>query len=85
MVGNSEETIRMRAYLIWEREGRPHGRDIDHWLQAQVELLREPVTVTAADVAPAKPARARSNGGSKAPAAKSTRPRSGRSTRGKST
>ena len=27
------------AYLIWEKEGRPHGRDIEHWMQAET-LLR---------------------------------------------
>ena len=37
----SELTIRERAYQIWEREGRPHGRDFEHWVQAQVELVAE--------------------------------------------
>jgi hypothetical protein len=26
------------AYLIWEQEGRPHGRDVVHWLQAEVHI-----------------------------------------------
>lgn len=30
--------IAARAYHIWEREGRPHGRDLDHWLAAEREL-----------------------------------------------
>ena len=29
-----------RAYAIWEREGRPHGRDLDHWLAAEREIAR---------------------------------------------
>ena len=29
-----EERIRTRAYELWEAEGRPDGREIDHWLQA---------------------------------------------------
>ncbi len=29
-----EDRIRRRAYEIWEREGRPHGEDMRHWLQA---------------------------------------------------
>jgi hypothetical protein len=41
MGGISEEAIRERAYDIWEREGRPAGRDFDHWVQAQVELAAE--------------------------------------------
>lgn len=43
MGGNSEEAIRKRAYHIWEREGRPQGRDFEHWVQAQVELTAEDV------------------------------------------
>ena len=27
-----------RAYAIWESEGRPHGRDTEHWLRAENEL-----------------------------------------------
>lgn len=34
-----QSCIRERAYLLWEREGRPDGRHIDHWLQAERELL----------------------------------------------
>jgi hypothetical protein len=41
MGGISDEVIRERAYHIWEREGRPHGREYDHWVQAQVELAAE--------------------------------------------
>ena len=41
MGGISDEAIRERAYLIWEREGRPHGRDFEHWVQAQVEISAE--------------------------------------------
>ena len=29
-----EGTVRTRAYLIWEAEGRPDGRALDHWLHA---------------------------------------------------
>ena len=41
MGGISDDNIRQRAYQIWEREGRPHGRDFEHWVQAQVELTAE--------------------------------------------
>ena len=34
---DSEQAIRERAYLIWEREGRPEGRADDHWRHATVE------------------------------------------------
>ena len=32
------ESISRRAYEIWEREGRPEGQDLRHWLQAEQEL-----------------------------------------------
>jgi hypothetical protein len=42
MVGGiSEKAIEERAYHIWQREGCPHGRDFEHWVQAQVELEAE--------------------------------------------
>jgi hypothetical protein len=36
-----EEPIRERAYAIWEEEGRPEGRHLDHWLRAAAEWLLE--------------------------------------------
>jgi hypothetical protein len=35
------DEISRRAREIWEREGRPEGRDMEHWLQAEAELHRE--------------------------------------------
>lgn len=36
-----EERIRERAYEIWERSGRPDGKSVEHWLQAQTEITTE--------------------------------------------
>jgi two-component system sensor kinase FixL len=36
-----EEAIRARAHAIWEREGRSHGRALDHWHQAEQEIAAE--------------------------------------------
>jgi hypothetical protein len=36
------EKIRQRAYEIWDREGRQHGRADDHWVQAERELGASP-------------------------------------------
>ena len=36
-----KEQIRARAYELWEREGRPHGRDRQHWEQAERELRNQ--------------------------------------------
>ncbi|WP_148151481.1 DUF2934 domain-containing protein [Rhizobiales bacterium] len=33
-----EQKIRERAYEIWDREGRPLGRELEHWMQAQREI-----------------------------------------------
>lgn len=33
-----EDTIRTRAHQIWENEGRPEGRDQEHWRTAEDEL-----------------------------------------------
>ncbi|WP_454849967.1 DUF2934 domain-containing protein [Rhizobium binxianense] len=32
-----DEWISKRAYALWEEQGRPQGRDRDHWLQALAE------------------------------------------------
>jgi hypothetical protein len=34
----STETIAERAYEIWNREGCPNGKDLEHWLSAENEL-----------------------------------------------
>jgi len=33
--------IEVRAYLIWERDGRPQGRHAEHWALAEKEILGE--------------------------------------------
>jgi hypothetical protein len=36
----SHEEVAVAAYYFWEREGRPQGRDKEHWQQAVAELRR---------------------------------------------
>jgi len=36
----SSDDIAFAAYCLWEQDGRPHGRDQEHWLRAE-NLLRE--------------------------------------------
>ena len=31
------KTIAERAYELWEKAGRPDGRDLEHWFQAETE------------------------------------------------
>jgi hypothetical protein len=38
---HEEDRIRARAYLIWERQGRPNGLAARHWQMAQEELALE--------------------------------------------
>ncbi|MGE5504905.1 MAG: DUF2934 domain-containing protein [Actinomycetota bacterium] len=40
--GTDLDRIRERAYFIWESRGRPHGRDLEHWLVAEMELAGTP-------------------------------------------
>ena len=60
MDGNQESRIRERAHVIWEREGRPQGREIAHWAMASEEIAAEAAkrTRAAAGAGEAKKARA---------------------------
>jgi DUF2934 family protein len=37
----TREEIAACAYRIYEREGRPHGKDTQHWLEAEAQLIAE--------------------------------------------
>ena len=41
MTPELEQRIRTRAYEIWEREGRPDGREHEQWLAACREIEGE--------------------------------------------
>ena len=62
--------IALRAYFIWEREGRPHGRDSEHWALAEAEILSESPVPEA--VAPVQKAAKKAPTGKKPAAAKKT-------------
>ncbi len=34
----TQDQIAQYAYYLWECEGRPAGRDLDYWLQAEAHL-----------------------------------------------
>lgn len=74
---NVERRIRDRAYSIWEEEGRPAGRDVEHWLRAAQEVAAEEGAPAAAEDAPAATPEAE--------APKPKRTRAPRSTTAKST
>lgn len=56
-----EEEIGLIAYQIWEKEGRPHGRDLEHWLKAEAIWLEHHAQETSSGqpepVQPAEPRR----------------------------
>lgn len=54
MTHPDESAIGERAHAIWEREGRPTGRDRDHWLQAAWELAGEEARAAAVNKPVAK-------------------------------
>ncbi|MGF6227632.1 hypothetical protein QFZ27_001587 [Inquilinus ginsengisoli] len=43
MIEDRSERIRQRAYIIWQREGRPEGREQEQWRQAEAEIEAEDV------------------------------------------
>jgi hypothetical protein len=53
--GAVDEAVRLkieqRAYEIWQREGSPHGCDVDHWLRAEAEITSSQCQAPAADAA----------------------------------
>ena len=38
---DQEGHVRKRAHAIWEKEGRPHGKEKEHWEKAVQELRNE--------------------------------------------
>lgn len=34
------ELIRQRAYEIWQAEGQPDGRALEHWCRAEAEAVQ---------------------------------------------
>jgi len=66
MTDELRKRIELRAYLIWESEGRPHGREKEHWHRAEAEIL---------GAKPAKkPAKGKADGKRKAGPAAKTKP-----------
>ena len=49
----TEEQIRERAYLIWEQEGRPEGKALEHYLRAK-QILEDKEAARVIEIA-AKP------------------------------
>jgi hypothetical protein len=61
--------VEQRAYEIWDREGRPHGKALEHWHQAVAEIAREEKKATKAKVTGAKKKTAKAKKAAAKPAA----------------
>ena len=46
--GTDSGVIAQRAYEIWQREGCPDGRAMEHWFRAETELAGEHARVATA-------------------------------------
>lgn len=62
------DKIAQTAYRIWDEEGRPEGRDLDHWLRAQAMLTASPPKA-------AKPAKPKAVAAAKPKAVTSAKPK----------
>lgn len=80
MTCEHHSTIALRAYDLWEQEGRPNGKDLEHWLRAEAELAPavaaalapEPAAELAPEPAPPRQTRTKA---SPAPRPAAKRPR----------
>lgn len=41
MSGKIDEAVAVRAYQLWEKAGKPEGRDEELWRLAEQELINE--------------------------------------------
>ena len=55
MITDRRDAIEAHAYAIWEREGRPDGKDLEHWLRAEAEVDAEQTGASARQEAPKPP------------------------------
>ena len=63
----THEQIAARAYEIFIERGRPEGRDLDHWLEAEAQLRASAQTESGART-PATQGSSRSASATRAPA-----------------
>ena len=50
----TEEQIRELAHAIWEKEGRPHGKAVEHYFRAK-QILEEQEASRVIELAPPAP------------------------------
>jgi hypothetical protein len=77
---NEERTRRIqdRAHALWEQEGRSHGRDAEHWSQAEREIAAEDDAQASGMTGPSTERRARKPKSVTGEAKKASKTRQGR-------
>jgi hypothetical protein len=50
----TDEKIRILAYSIWEQEGCPQGKDVEHYLRAK-KIIEQQEALAAIELAPLPP------------------------------
>lgn len=50
----TEEKIRELAYAIWEQEGRPNGKDVEHYFHAKQIIEQQEAAVLLTPPSPAR-------------------------------
>lgn len=61
-----ESEIREAAYQMWEKAGRPAGRDLEFWLKAEAQLRTATEVASTKAVTPLSPVASKNNGVPKA-------------------
>ena len=56
---HSADRVRHLAYTLWEQQGRPAGRDLELWLEAERQLSADRRVSEAAAVVAPTPKRSR--------------------------
>ena len=50
----TEEKVRELAYAIWEQEGRPNGKDVEHYFRAKQIIEQQEAAVLLTPPMPAR-------------------------------
>jgi hypothetical protein len=51
----TEQQIKKRAYAIWEEEGRPEGKDVEHYFRAKQILEERQASYLSEELTPSNP------------------------------
>ena len=51
----SREQVALMAYEVWEKAGRPHGRDWEFWFEAERQLHQPMAQTVTPPTAPSQP------------------------------